>query len=418
MVLQDLDNAPPSDGYGDESSQNSHDPSGHRFDPSQLPQPIPIIAPLLGFSETVTRYKTEQTIKYAEKRIRRPMTPSESRALATHLFKMEQTKSYFAAVGAAGGVYRWYNTRGTNRYPFYKPKPEDVNPNKFMFIKGPWAQSARQIWRISLYTIVATEMGKLIGQIVAQPLAAKDTTQDPALERFSQDLKSAMANDTRIGRDIKGDTPAEWERQRQARAGELPPHAGAPKPWGWSSQQAGPKPARSSQADDDMSPTAGSEDGWSSTTSNPYGDSNFSSNDAEVSSQNAEDTRQRESQNTWNRQSRRTADEDDESPTGGLFQEDVQNQNQNQNQPKLGESTWERLRRGGGPPAGQRSLPRRPEPSHREQREGSTLGDSFTFAETDDERRLAQEKAQREFDQRIEKERQGKDFNEGNEKRW
>lgn len=56
-------------------------------------------------------------------------------------------------------------------------------------------------------------------------------------------------------------------------------------------------------------------------------------------------------------------------------------------------------------------------PPRRAQREDSTLGDSFTFAGSDEERQRAQVQAQREFDERIEKERQGKDFNDEG-KKW
>jgi hypothetical protein len=111
-------------------------------------------------------------------------------------------------------------------------------------------------------------------------------------------------------------------------------------------------------------------------------------------------------------------DDDDASPTGGMFQDEV-NSNSAQQQSRPGESTWDRLRRGAPAPQQQRAQPpRRPEPERREQREGSTLGDSYTFVEGDEERKMARERAQQEFDERIERERQGRDFTSDENKKW
>lgn len=58
-------------------------------------------------------------------------------------------------------------------------------------------------------------------------------------------------------------------------------------------------------------------------------------------------------------------------------------------------------------------------PPQSEQRQGSTVGDAFSFSETDEEKQLARGEAQRDFDRRIEREREGKDFEEaGQGKRW
>lgn len=46
------------------------------------------------------------------------------------------------------------------------------------------------------------------------------------------------------------------------------------------------------------------------------------------------------------------------------------------------------------------------------------MGDNFTFAEGKEQRDVERERAQREFDERLERERQGGDFNEGGGKKW
>lgn len=420
MVLQDLGDTPPPDDFGEDPSSNNNNsyyPSGRRFDESQVPQPFPVLSRFFGYSPSVLRFRTEQTIKFAELRIHRSLTPVEAQALATHLYQMERTKSHFAAMGLSLGLVRSYMTMNTGQYPFYKPKPETIDPNKFMFVKGPYAQIARQMWRFSLFAIVGTELGKLVGQVISQPLAARDTASDPVLSQFADDLRNSGTVNPRLGPDVVGAQKKEemehmrneYERNRNQRNdGELPPHAGAPRPWGRGPQpRAEPKAAPSSDLDDDMSPTA-SNDGWSYSNSDSFGDSTASPKTPQDDSQPSQ-SRRRESRNAWNRQPTRPVDQEDASPMAGFSQEETQNDSSS------GGSAWERLRRGEG--STNRPQPRRTGPPHQDQRENSTLGDSFTFADSEDERRVAQEKAQREFDERIERERQGKDFND-NHKRW
>jgi hypothetical protein len=395
MVLQDVD--PPADSFNDNPYPSDNDaytstaPSGQRYDASTLPQPLPIIGPLLGFSSGSVRFKTESTLKFAEMKLHRPLTAEESQTLASHLYQLEQTKSYFTAAGAGAGVYRWYNTWEQCRYPLYKPKPEDINPNKFLLVKGPMAQYARHSWRLFCYVFVAGELGKLVGQIFAQPVAAQASANDPKLAQFATDLKNTISSDTartanRTARSSADERRAEWEAAAKARAG--------------GTQSRVQKPTN---ADDDMSPTSGNE-AWPMSSDSSWGDSAFSSDPASTNQARQQPFRQPPRRPT-------RGDDDDASPTGGMFQDEVQNQ------PKPGESAWDRLRRGGVPT--QQGLPlsrNRRQPPHQEQREDSTLGDSFTFVDSDDDRRRELERSKKEFDARVDQERHGKDFNE--ERKW
>lgn len=88
-----------------------------------------------------------------------------------------------------------------------------------------------------------------------------------------------------------------------------------------------------------------------------------------------------------------------------------------------GGSAWERLRQQASQNASTTPSSRQPQTRVQgEQREGSTLGDSFSFSESDEERQLARSEAQREFDARMDREREGKDFsddsNRGGRRRW
>ncbi|KAF2654390.1 hypothetical protein K491DRAFT_600964 [Lophiostoma macrostomum CBS 122681] len=328
-------------------------------------------------------FKTNNTIIFAEQKIGRQLTSEESQTLAHILFRMEQRQSYVAAAGLAAGAWRWYTTMAVNRYPMYLPKAESINPNKFMFINGPNAQWA--------------QLGKVVGQLWAQPLAARETATDPNLRQFAQDLKAKMQ-----GAGLPPPGQGAGLPTHGAPAQNLPPHAGAPR-WGRRPpSQTQTQPQASTNDDDDMSPTAGN-DSWSFAPSDPYGDSSSSSERTGTRSDQRPVPPSPQTDPFDRRPSRST--DSDASSTNGVPQ------NETQNQPIPGQSAWDRLRRGANPTA-----PSRQGSPHREQRDGSTLGDGFTFVESGDERKRAQEQAQSEFDQRIERERQGKDFN--SERRW
>ncbi|KAF2637041.1 hypothetical protein P280DRAFT_136980 [Massarina eburnea CBS 473.64] len=393
MVLHDTD-APP-DSFSDNPYPSADDPYANpsgaaSFDASSLPHPIPIVGPLLGFSAGAVRFKTESTVKFAELRLKRQLTYEEAHALSEHLYRLEAKKSYYTAAAAGLGTWRWYTTMDTARFPLYQPKEIDVN--KFLFVKGPMAQYARHSVRLFFYLFAAGELGKLFGQVSAQPVAAHDTANDPRLSQFSADLKAAVERTT--GQGARG--IAEQVHQQAEAAREASKSINGQPPRRPFNTQ---KPASTSA--DDMSPTMGAEP-WSSSSESAWEDSS-SASDTQSQPQ------PRQTPPSWGKRPSPQQSDDDASPTGGLFQNEVQSSS------RPGESAWDRLRRGAAPPSQQR--PPTGAPSQKPPRDGDSLGDSFTFAESDDERKKGQERAQREFDARIELERQGKDFSDEG-KRW
>lgn len=404
MVLQDTET--PADSFADNPPPSNDDaytssaPSGQRFDASSFPQPIPILGPLTGHTSTYTRRKTEQLIKFSELLINRTMTPVEAQALARRVYRFEEEKSRYAIAATAIGVGRWYQTMQSYRYPFYKPEPKKIDPNKFLLLKGPAAQYARHSWRLLCYVTVASHLGKLVGQTVSHYSAGEEMSNDPELAQFALDLKKAASTEHTNKKTVLGSVPEQRRRwmEEAARARNAERSApGAPTQVPWNARKPTP-------ADDDMSPTAGS-DPWPSSSNDSWSGSAFPEDPAP-----AVQPRQQSSdpysqlpggQPRYNRNN-----SDDTSPTGGMFQDEVESKS------KSGESAWDRLRRGDAPP----SLANKRQPPYQDQRDGSTLGDSFTFVGSKEERRSEKERAQREFDARIEHERLGKDFDD--DKKW
>ncbi|KAF2199939.1 hypothetical protein GQ43DRAFT_419127 [Delitschia confertaspora ATCC 74209] len=395
MVLQDVP-APESDGFQDQSSYpsdndpyepSSSSPASYQIDFNQMPKPIPVLAPMFGFSEAHMRKKIDTNLKIAEQLINRRLAQSEANRLAYYILELEKTKSYTMSLGAAFGIWRAYKTMDVYRYPFYLPT--NVDPNKFLFVRGAAANYARHSWRFAVYFIVSSQIGKAIGQGIAQPLAAQKTSSDPQLNVF--------VHDVRYSRDeMAKKAHAEWVEKSRTRPEA---HVAGPK----EGMYRGPQRPVTTPSDDDMSPTSGNEPWPTSSSGSSWTDENYD----ELGSQASKSQPQppsRSAPTTWGRRQppsrSASSDDDDMSPTGGMFQDDAEKNSSSG-------SAWDRLRRGGGPPA--RQQPAVP----REQAEGSTLGDSWTFADSNEERQREKEKAQREFDERIERERRGGDFNEG-----
>jgi hypothetical protein len=77
------------------------------------------------------------------------------------------------------------------------------------------------------------------------------------------------------------------------------------------------------------------------------------------------------------------------------------------------ESAWDRIRRKSASGQPQTSAPGISVNRKQTERQGAMVGDSFAFSSTDEERQLAKEEAQKDFDARVERERQGRNFEEG-----
>lgn len=425
MVLEDVGNSAPGSS-NDNPYPSSDDPyasasssSSARFDSSSFPQPVPIIGPLLGFSESTVREKVELTIALSERKIGRVLFPHEAQALASHLYQMEQTSSYYTAYGATAGAYRCWSTAAQMRFPFYKPDIEKIDRNKFGPIKGPWAMMARHSCRFVLYAAAASHFGNLIGRVLTQPKATREMANDTKLELFVTELKAA-ATDGPLSTAQQAwevlQSKRKFETEVKNRSG------GGPSPQAsWGRQSA------KENSEEDMSPTAGNE-AWGSQSPATESWETFSKDSSQPAPRKENSSLPRDNwsnrQPQASRQSQASSlpfDDDDASPTGGLFQDEVNSSHpKSEPQSRSGESTWERLRRGGAPVPIQRAPPqsRRAESNRVEQRDESVMGDSYNIDQGEEDRKRTKEQAQQEFDARLERERQGRDFSSGDEKRW
>jgi len=346
-----------------------------------LPHPIPIIGPLIGYSEQSIANGIRENLSALQHTLKRPLTQEEAPVLAYYFAKAKATASYGAAFGMLGGAVRCYQTADTFRFPFWRPKPEKFDPNVFLAFKGQRARLAWHVARFWPYVILGQLIGTLLGSNYGMTVAAVGMQRDKRLTNFNGDMKKVV-------RGMRGNSPLPGGRT------PAPTQDRSSSPW----------PSRNT-TDDDMSPTAGN-DSWLGSA--------VASTDTGIISDSQRRILERSSEPNRNTRgaTKHPPPYDDASPTGGLF---PLNEDKNS-----GGSTWDRIRRNsasGQAQPNQRSHPNTARPIQREQSESSTLGDGFSFSSTDEERQLAKAEAQREFDDRLERERKGGDF-EDRDKRW
>lgn len=354
--------------------------SASRIDSSSFPQPFSILGSLTGFSQSAVRFKTMIALQSSERKIGRVLEPDEAQAFALYLYKVEQTSSYWMAYGATLGACRCWGTAAQMRYPFYKPDLKKIDRNKFTIFRGTNAAIARHVWRLSLYALAAGHFGSVVGRIRGVWQAAEDIAHDPKLERLIKDLQLAQDKNASAPKNegwmvmLRGKSSEGQAKNRSG--GEISPQ----ERWG--------KHQPKQDGGDDMSPTAGNE-AWGSQDSATDPWATFSKDTSQPAPQKQQSARATYERNRRSQASPRSF-EDEASPTGGFLPDEFSNpQSQSEQQSQPGESTWERLRRGGGPASTQILPPqhRRAETQRREQRDRSMMDESHTMDEGNEERK-------------------------------
>lgn len=361
--------------------------------------PMPLFGAVLGFNEKKYAEVLGTRIASARHMLKRRVTPEEVNALSYHTGKQLSILSYSSALGMAGGLYRAYSTTGTFRFPFFQPNPETFNANMFptpskAMLKGSRAILMWHILRYNAYLFI----GKTVADLVVGSYAASVTVVGELSDPRLKDLTKAMR-----------------EHASERSGKQLPSPAGIPRP----PMKPGQYPPQSQNtAQDNASPTGGM-----TNYEEPETTQSWPQEQERDGPQTVRWKSQPPSQQAPPRQEEKPFDmfDDDASPTGGRgIQADMSSSTQSSN---TGGSAWEKIRRGQKPAPKQENTSgwsRLQNNTQKEQREGSTMGDSFTFSKTEEERNLAQIEAQKEFDARVEKERRGGDFSSGNgdQKRW
>lgn len=365
------------------------------LDINALPSGLPILGPFYGFTRERLIHNINYSVNELAKQARRPLHRPEVEALAYHMAKAHAIASYGSPIGSLGGLWRAYNSREQFRWPFYKPDLEKVDLNKFGPLRGAQAVTGRHLARTFAYVLMGGFFGRYIVGAYAATVAATGTGLDPRLKDVVETATKYRREEASRKAASRGEGPVAGPGDIQigrANAGVQTATRDSTGGYGSYGQTYAQGQAPSPNSSNSPYPTA------SPVSSSPYQSSAPSSSSLPF-------------------------DFDDASPTAG--NESMQGAAET--------SAWDRVRRGQSSaplqargdrssdgPSGQRNgweSARRGDGLQREQQSGSTGGDAFAFERGDQERNRERQQAQKEFDQRLERERRGEDFGSA-EGRW
>ena len=338
------------------------------IDTTQFPRPIPFLAPLFGFSEQRRINGIANSIAHMSGIMQRPLTQDECSAISYHVAKAFATESYGTPIGGMAGGFRAYQTRETFKFPFLQPDLLTFNADKL----GPLRNGLARLGWHTVRGITYGGLGGFIGSAVVGAYAAAVATtgerMDPRMRGIIEALRQMKFEESNRRDMATRRTSQETSQRRRSASTE---DTANPDETGTETLNDQPKRAQ----------------GIGEVSSQPSG---FEFDDATPIA-SSEDSR------------------------GGA----------------AGTSAWETLRRGNRPAIpSSNSGSRQPQASagsawanmrrganvQQESREGNTVADSFTSSESDVEGQLVKEKAQKEFDARLEQERRGRDFDDSGRK--
>lgn len=350
-------------------------PEGYVLDQNRLPKPIPLVGAYFGFGASRRRQAIIAACTTISKTIQRPLTAEECDSIAYHMSKGATISSYGEPAGLLAGYWRYNNTRATFQFPFYKPDLEKLNRDKLFFLRGGRARVGWDILRLLAYGGLAGFIGQAGAGAYAASVVAVGQATDPRMRNVKESISKMSDDEVRRRGGIGGRGPMNrgWRdpppyQQQQGQEQQMEQGYGGIQPQG----DVDDASAQSSGFGfDDASPTA------SAPTQNTG--------------------------SAWD-QIRKTG--------GGRPQVP---QKQTASEPKPGRppgDAWAN-RRGRDLNSGQTSGG-----VQQEQRTGSTMGDSYAFSGSEAERAEAKAQSQREFDEKIDRERQGRNFDDSAGGKW
>lgn len=423
------------------SSTNNYGLPSH-IDLSSLPSGLPILGPLTGYTPAVRASQVRDHLASISQTVQRPLTRPEQEAIVYHSAKAVATASWGPAIGIAAGAYRTYATRAEFRWPFYgkliSGAPAEGETQKgfwdgqkmraggkeiFQAVSTRAKANALHVSRGSAYCLISVSFFPLLVGSYAMTVSAVGELRDPRLKEVNRAMREMAMREM---------------RQKKEKAGEIAQQPDARRIPSDRDQMSG---TRASVAEvDDASPTGGAgmmmdmsmDDeqerlGGAGDMGGVLSDGQMSTAEARARPPPAQrPTGTRAATYQLDKVERQPKDfgsdfaddDDDASPTGGSGAMDGGDGDG-------GGSVWERIRQQSASDpsssSGSSSTGRAGAREAIEQREGSsTTGDnnnnSFTFSSSEDGERSH---AQREFDERVEKERRGGDFSsDGGGRRW
>ena len=395
------------------------------IDLSSLPRPLPVLGPLTGYTPANVTLGIQKRLANVSQTISRPLTPDETAALTYHCAKASSIASWGPSLGIALGAYRTWTTRKEFRWPLYGKiisdelgtgfwDGEKMRLNGKEILAGVSKEGKANILHTArgmAYVTIAAAVVPAFVSSYAAAVAGTTEMQDQRLKSVTKEMMIAVkaARDERMAK-IKG------QRGQPTTNPNVTEQGG--DVWKERRERMGGRAERVPEAGDDMSPTGGAMLDYGvdmeQADTGVLSDSQLQSQPSPSPSpfQRRQTPRHSPSPST-------SPSYDDASPTAGRGMLDDTFPTDSTSD-STGLSTWERIRQqnaSGETPSPSPSSSRRGgrktrQQQQQQQEDGS--GDGFTFSREDEERGYARAEAQREFDERLERERRGGSFG-GNE---
>ena len=436
MVLEEVSSDP--DLYSSYDGPPTSTAQTPQADLSRLASPIAFSA-AWGYTTARLRRGIASELDSAQAILERPVTAAEAEAISYHFAKGYRYASYGAPIGAAAGVWRFAATIDQMRWPLmprafsnWSRWNFDMETQSLTFAgkqlaRGPWLRPTLVGLKGLVYVSYGVLVGTLLSSSYASSVAAVGALGDPRMKNISQE--TADKANKKLG-DLNKPIPT--PRPGGATQRKVDPmgqgERTAAELWRDHRRAIGPR-------DDDASPTAGNNDDFFDREAERHGGNDSMLTDSQIEARRRQPPssppRRRSSPTTDPRASTYQMEKTERQRQPRSFSDDfdmtsspsAEEDQSPASTPSSGESAWDRIRRENASSTSYPTGPiaRRPQRRDRmqqEQQEGSTSGESYTFSSSDSERAYAKDEAQKHFDERVEQERRGEDFDSGRRRRW
>lgn len=389
-------------------------PINYTIDTNKLPRPITLFGsrPLSGPPLNLL----SQQLAFGTDLLQRRLTQQEVDALSYHFAHGIRVSTYSIPVGVAIGAAQTLRTRDKFSFPFWQPK--NMDPDRFFVLRGARARFMWHYMRLGAYIGVGMFGALLFFVSYSTTVEAAGRATDKRLKDYNDALRERMKQ----GRANQPMAPRGQRAPITTQDGGM--DAQAEKARGLLRRSGAVASRQVSNNDDDMSPTSGS---WAQDFSDSSTDTGLLT-DSQMRDREWRQQADERSSQTDNKSTTFDMNKITSQPRG--FGDDASPSATQQSAEKSypAGSAWEKIRKEAAAGKGQSQAQSQRQTAgqqvgqravQREQQQGSTLGDSFSFSETDEERQLAKSEAQKDFDARIERERHGGEFERGNSgRKW
>ena len=422
------DDASPTSAADPFSSQSPSAPQDSiHLDFTGLPRPLPFFGAITGWNQKRHLDIFALHAKIASQALNRTPTHDELMAFAYISGKEVRTMSFASPTGFAAGAWRAYNTRAEWRFPFWKVG-EGFNPESFKLpgvgevLRGDLAKVALKSARFTAYSIVGVVLSNLLVLPYVSAVAAAGVKTDPRLKEFNEAIVK-HAKEHRAAR-MQGRGQAQGQQRDVFGQGQTP----VSDLWKNHREEVG-GPEVQQYGGDDASPKA--------TVRVEYGDEGIMGQDT-ASERPMGRSAPASSQRTTPRPPQQPSPTDSSSDTsasqGFRSYNDASPASLSSQPSSDGNegSAWDRIRQNAESSSSSqtsRSGRWRGQPRNSlktsEASNNSSVSDGY-YSSADQDRQLAKSDAQKDFDESLERERRGGDFNSSssgggggdNGKRW